>query len=92
MKAETKENGFAEISSELDEPRWSVMSFDECAASGLTYEEATKLLQQMTNDLPGLCIVTDEAAQRIYGAKNVPVTSNSTSADFPAPATFSDIL
>jgi hypothetical protein len=55
--------------SELSEPRWSVITFDECALSGLTYQEAAKFVQMLQeDDIPGLCIVTDEAARRVYGA------------------------
>ena len=53
------------FASELDEPRWSVISFERIEAAGLTYGQA---IQRM-NDLDlqrvhGLCIVTDEAAAR----------------------------
>ncbi len=53
--------------SELDQPRWSVVTFNECAASGLSYAEATRLVEQMQDEVPGLCIVTDEAARKMYG-------------------------
>ena len=60
--AEKKENGAA---SELDLPRWSVVSFDEVEASGLTYHAAEKLLSDKeAAGVYGLCLVTDEAAQR----------------------------
>ena len=54
--------------SELDQPRWSVITFNECAATNLSYEEAKRLVEQMSADVPGLCIVTDEAAQKMFGA------------------------
>lgn len=51
---------------ELDEPRWSVVSFDEIEAGGLTYRQAAALQSALElNDVNGLCIVTDEAARRI---------------------------
>lgn len=53
--------------SELDQPRWSVITFNECAASGLSYAEASRLVEQMHDEVPGLCIVTDDAARKMYG-------------------------
>jgi hypothetical protein len=52
--------------SELDQPRWSVITFDECAARGLSYDEAKRLVEQMSDEVPGLCIVTDDAAQKLF--------------------------
>ena len=52
--------------SELDLPQWSVVSFDKCEASGLTYISAAKLMSEKdAAGVYGLCIVTDEAAMRI---------------------------
>jgi hypothetical protein len=52
--------------SELLEPRWSVITFESCAVRGLNYDEATTWLNKLkTQGLSGLCIVTDEAADRI---------------------------
>jgi hypothetical protein len=52
--------------SELLEPRWSVITFEGCAVCGLNYDEATTWMQKLKNQgLSGLCIVTDEAAERI---------------------------
>jgi hypothetical protein len=54
------------ILSELLEPRWSVITFEGCAVRGLNYDEATTWLKKLKNQgLSGLCIVTDEAADRI---------------------------
>ena len=54
------------LMSELDLPQWSVVSFDSCEASGLTYRTAVELLtRKETESVYGLCIVTDEAAARI---------------------------
>lgn len=51
---------------ELGEPVWSVVSFDECEAGGLTYAQAVKLMTELdANGIPGLCIITDEAAGRL---------------------------
>jgi hypothetical protein len=52
--------------SELDMPRWSVVSFDTTEGSGLTYAAAMKLLSEKESaGVYGLCIVTDEAASRV---------------------------
>jgi hypothetical protein len=52
--------------SELDMPMWSVVSFDACEASGLTYHDAVKVMSEKESaGVYGLCIVTDETASRI---------------------------
>ena len=52
--------------SELEAPMWSVVSFDVCEASGLTYHAAVKLMSEKeAAGVYGLCVVTDEAASRI---------------------------
>jgi hypothetical protein len=52
--------------SELDMPIWSVVSFDACEASGLSYHAAAKLMSEKeAAGVYGLCIVTDEAAARL---------------------------
>lgn len=52
--------------SELDLTQWSVVSFDECEASGLTYAAAVKLLDQLAaSGVYGLCIVTDDVASKV---------------------------
>ena len=58
--------------SEFDAPRWSVVSFEKCAASGLSYQEAVELVRQMSDSFSGLCIVTDEAAHRILRSNGNP--------------------
>jgi hypothetical protein len=51
---------------ELFEPRWSVITFESCAVRGLSYAEAITWMNKLkTQGLSGLCIVTDEAADRI---------------------------
>ena len=55
-----------EASSQLYERSWSVVNFEACLASGLTYDEAFEKLQSYAKkNISGLCIVTDEAAKRI---------------------------
>lgn len=51
---------------ELDEPRWSVVSFDQMEAGGLTYSQASRLMAELeSHNVAGLCIVTDQAAERM---------------------------
>jgi len=54
------------MKSELEEARWSVLSDRGCEASGLTHEDARKLVHRLGGEgRHGLCIVTDEAAGRM---------------------------
>ncbi len=54
------------FSSELNKQRWSVVSFEICITSSLTYDEAAQKLKELAaNKVSGLCIITDEAAERI---------------------------
>lgn len=56
----------AAIESDLDRPMWSVVSFDQRQAGGLTYKKAAELLSELdAYDIPGLCILTDDAASRL---------------------------
>ena len=57
------------LQNELDEPRWSVVSFEVCQGSGFTYDQAEKKMSELAKmKISGLCIVTDEAASRIMSA------------------------
>ena len=52
-----------EVDCELDEPRWSVVSFDKVEAGGLTYAQASVLMNELdSRGVAGLCTVTDDAA------------------------------
>lgn len=54
------------VPSELDLPQWSVVSFDACEASSLTYTDAVRILEEReAAGVYGLCIVTDEVAERL---------------------------
>lgn len=58
--------------SEINERRWSVVSFEKLTAKNLTYAAAVEKLNQLhANKVSGLCIVTDEAAQRITNVKRM---------------------
>ncbi len=66
-ESSTKEtrNGDQQMS-ELDLPTWSVVSFDQCEFSGLTFANAiAKMAELESRKVAGLCIVTDDAAARI---------------------------
>jgi hypothetical protein len=52
--------------SELREQRWSVMSERGREAARLSYADAAALARSLTVDkVHGLCVVTDEAAERL---------------------------
>jgi len=56
--------------SELDKPQWSVASFSGLIAGGLTYAQATKMMEVLGDDnVPGLCVITDVAALPLLGYK-----------------------
>lgn len=66
VKPETKATSDENSSSELSKPRWSVVSFEKCLASSLTYEQAARKLEGYgAKKVSGLCIITDEAAEKI---------------------------
>lgn len=66
MNEATEQRTNAPAKSELEMPRWSVVSFDACEASGLTYAAAVNLLaEREAAGVYGLCIITDEAASRV---------------------------
>lgn len=55
-----------ENAGELNAPRWSVVSFEKRLVSNLTYAEAASKSEEFSaQKVSGLCIVTDEAAERI---------------------------
>ncbi len=63
---EDKTGSAENVRSELEAPRWSVVSFEKCAAKNLTYAQAAEKLKQLkAKKVSGLCIITDEAAGRI---------------------------
>ena len=52
--------------SELAALCWSVVSFDKCEAKNLTYGQAEQKMRDLSaQKVSGLCIVTDETAERI---------------------------
>ena len=60
------ENAAEMFLSELAALLWAVISFDKCEAKNLTYEQAEQKMRELTaQKVSGLCIITDEAAERI---------------------------
>lgn len=56
--------------SELNNPQWSVISFSKSEATDLTYQEAVRKLQTLAKKGgSGLCIVTNQAAQKVKSNK-----------------------
>ncbi len=54
------------VVSELNQPIWSVVSFEKCIKSSLTYDEALEEMNDLISQkISGLCIITDEAANRL---------------------------
>lgn len=54
------------VVSELDQPIWSVISFERVERNDLKYSEAVLTMSGLeARGIPGLCIVTNETAGRI---------------------------
>jgi hypothetical protein len=55
-----------ELPNELLEPRWAVVSFEKCEAIDLNYADAVKKMDELESlSVAGLCVVTNEAAERM---------------------------
>lgn len=76
--------------SELESPRWSVVTFEKSVASGLTYQEAAGFVAAHKDKTPSLCIITDDAARRMFQVTDK--MRRERDAEVPAQTTFSDIL
>ncbi len=69
-KKGTKTKPEKNIESELSDSRWSVVTFEQCAAKNLTYEQAEQKLRELSaRKVSGLCIITDEAAEKVKSKK-----------------------
>ncbi|MGI8655849.1 MAG: hypothetical protein ACR2LC_11585 [Pyrinomonadaceae bacterium] len=56
---------------ELDQKRWAVKSERGRETSGVTYTEAAQLVRELSKQkIHGLCIITNEAAQRLAPTPN----------------------
>jgi hypothetical protein len=54
------------MTSELGMEKWSVVSDRGCEATGLTHEDARRLVHRLAGEgRRGLCIMSDEAANRL---------------------------
>jgi hypothetical protein len=63
---EDVENEVSNIETELRQPLWSVVSFEQCVAKNLTYVEAEQKIAELERqNVSGLCLVTDAVAERI---------------------------
>ena len=55
-----------DMTSDLEQKKWSVISERGCEASSLTHEEARRLVHRLgAEGRHGLCIISDEAARRL---------------------------
>jgi hypothetical protein len=56
----------AELKNELNEPRWAVIGAGDRTVRHLTYEQAVECRNVLEAEgIFGLCIVTDETAERV---------------------------
>ena len=57
---------FVSMNSDLQDELWAVLSERGCEATRLTHEEARRLVLKLASEgRHGLCIVTNEAAERL---------------------------
>jgi len=55
-----------QLASDLEKNQWTVVSFSGVEAGGLTYDQASRLVNVLGNNgISGLCIITDIAALKI---------------------------
>ena len=55
-----------DFTSELDAPVWSVISFEKRVGQNLNYADARAMLDKLVGEkVSGLCIITDEAAEKM---------------------------
>ena len=58
---------------EMEEKQWAVISFRCVEATGLTYAAATDLISELEQKrVPGLCIITAKAADRVQTGQHQP--------------------
>ncbi len=54
------------MTSDLENQKWAVLSDRGCEVTRLTHEEARRLVHKLASEgRHGLCIVTNEAAERL---------------------------
>ena len=68
------------MKSELGREQWAVISDRGCEATGLTHEDARRLVHRLAGEgRHGLCIIRDEAASRLgTGSTKAKLPRNST--------------
>jgi hypothetical protein len=71
------------MTSELGMEKWAVVSDRGCEATGLTHEDARRLVHRLAGEgRHGLCIMSDEAASRM-GTDNAKAKSPRNSPTVP---------
>ena len=66
------------LTSELNEQTWAVISERGCVARNLVYEEAVRVVRKLSGEAArGLCIITNEAASRLPPPEQCPDDSSS---------------
>ncbi len=66
MPEKTAQQADIRSESELDQPRWAVISFERREAAGLTYTEASAKVDELeARNVSGVCLVTDDVAERV---------------------------
>jgi hypothetical protein len=66
MTAPVETRPEADEASELDQPLWAVISFENVEGTALTYSEARELLAELdSRGVHGLALITAEAAERL---------------------------
>ena len=59
-------SGYCHMTSELGKGRWAVISDRGVEATGVTHEDARRLVHRLKGEgRHGLCIISDEAASRL---------------------------
>jgi hypothetical protein len=72
---------------ELNEGRWSVVSERGREAAGLAYADAAALVRRLLGEkVYGTCVVTDEAAARLSGARQADAAAQGNNGTQPPPA------
>jgi hypothetical protein len=72
---------------ELNEGRWSVVSERGREAGGLPYADAAALVRRLLGEkVYGTCVVTDEAAARLGGARQADAAAQGNNGTQPPPA------
>ncbi|MGI8669414.1 MAG: hypothetical protein ACR2J3_06120 [Aridibacter sp.] len=63
---QTEESPNENFLSELHAPVWAVVSFEKVVEGNLTYDKAVRKMQELIEQkVSGLCIITENAAQKI---------------------------